>query len=122
MLLDQAEFRRYFGIHVTDNQTRWHGVLNSLNQNAYLLRDILHELEILREELLYVLSSIDVHDEEVFDFLKRLSHAILRLKDVEPEYDDIKYIGGFLYEIFAGWSFIEGYRKEDIVLSMIERI
>jgi hypothetical protein len=122
MLLDQGEFRRYFGIHVTDDQTRWHAVLNSLNQNAYLLRDILHELEVLREELLYVLSSIDVHDEEVFGFLKRLSHAIFRLRDVEPEYDDIKYIGGFLYEIFAGWSFIEGYRKEDIVLSMIERI
>ena len=121
-LLDQEEFRRHFSFYVADHQTRWDAVLNALNQKAFLLRDILHDLEILREEFLHVLSSIDVHDEEVFEFLKRLAHAIFRLRDVKPEYDDIKFIGGFLWEIFAGWSLIEGYKNEDIVLSMIERI
>ena len=122
MLLDQEEFRRYFHIEVSPGQTRWHAVMNALNGNQYLLRDIQHELETLREEILFALSNIDVHDEEVFAFLKRLSHAIHRLKDIQPEYDDIKQIGGFLWEMFAGWSVIEGYRKSDIVQSMINRI
>ena len=122
MLFDQEEFRRYFKVDVGNNQTRWHAVLNALNGNRYLLRDLQYELEILREELLYILSAIDVHDEEVFAFLKRLAHAIYRLKDVEPEYEDIKHIGGFLWEIFAGWGVVEGYRAKDIVQSMIARI
>ncbi|MGH8564965.1 MAG: hypothetical protein ACREXW_13130 [Gammaproteobacteria bacterium] len=79
-------------------------------------------LEVLREELLYVLNTIDVHDEEVFAFLKRLAQIIYRMRDIETEYDDIKQIGGFLWELFAGWSVIDGYRDKDIVQSMIERI
>ena len=122
MLLDREEFRRYFSIYERGDQNRWHMVANALSKNTYPLRDILNELEILREEILYVLNNIDVHDEEVFKFLKRFSHAIFKIKHVDPEYDDIKSLCGFLWEIFTGWSFIEGYRKEDIVQSNIEKI
>ena len=122
MLFNQEEFRRYFKVDIGNDQTRWDAVLNALNGNRYLLRDIQYELEILREELLYVLSAIDVDDEEVFAFVKRLAHAIYRLKDTEPEYDDIKHMGGFLWEVFTGWSVVEGYRPKDIVQSMIDRI
>ncbi|MGP0592693.1 hypothetical protein ACTRXD_09175 [Nitrospira sp. T9] len=122
MLLDQEEFRRYFSIYTSTDQTRWHNVANALDRGAYPLRDILNELEILREELLYVLNNIDVHDEKVFGFLKRLSHAIFRIKHLEPGYDDVKSLCHFLWEIFTGYSFSEGYRKEDIVQSMIEKV
>jgi len=122
MLLDQDEFRRYFKIEVSSGQTRWDAVMNSMNGNKYLLREIQQELAILRDEILYVLNSIDVHDDRVFTFLNRLSHAIYPLKDIEPEYDDIKHIAGFLWEMFSGWSFVEGYRKTDIVQAMIDRI
>ncbi len=122
MLLEQSEFRRYFKVDVGNGQNRWDVVLKSLNGSRYLLRDIQYEIEILREELLYVLNAIDVHDEEVFAFLKRLAQIIYRMRDIETEYDDIKQIGGFLWELFAGWSVIDGYRDKDIVQSMIERI
>ena len=122
MLLDPSEFRRYFKVEVGNGQNRWHVVLNALNGNRYLLRDIQYELEILREELLYVLNFIDIHDEEVFAFLKRLAQIIYRMRDIETGYDDIKQIGGLLWEIFAGWNVINGYRDKDIIQSMIDRV
>lgn len=122
-LLQQDEFRRYFNTHITHDQTRWHAVMNKLNDNnCGTLKEILNHLEILREEILYVLNHIDIHSDEVFTFLKQLSHVILCTKDVEPEYEDIKSFGGLLWEIFAGWNVIEGYRRDDIVQSMIEQI
>ena len=39
---------------------------------------------------------VDIHDEEVFSFLKRMSHIIYRMRDVKTEYDDIKTLGRFL--------------------------
>jgi len=123
MLFDQEEFRRYFKLNVTPDQTRWEAVTNVLtNGKSYPLNDILIELEILRDELGYVLTNIDVHDEEAFTFLKRLSHEIFRIKHLEPGYDDIISLCGFIWEMFTGWSFIEGYRNEDIIQAMINRI
>jgi hypothetical protein len=61
-------------------------------------------------------------DRDTFSFFKRLSQAVYKLKDSKPEYDDVKHLSGFLWEVFAGWSFIEGYRESDIVETMIEKI
>ena len=126
-LLQQEEFRRYFKIIINsdDNQTRWQVVLDKLHDSDLgTLQDILHRLEVLREEILYVLNHIDVHDEEVFVFFNRLSQNALYLKDVNrtPNSYQIDNTGGFLWEIFTGWSIEEGYRKYDIVQSMIDRI
>lgn len=122
MLLDQAEFRRYFKISVLPDQDRWHMVLNSMQSNSYILRELLHELEVLRGEIHFVLNNIDIHDEDAFDFLKRLGHSILRLRDIQPEYDDVEYIGDFLWSIFTGWSVIDGYREQDLFSQMMERV
>ena len=126
MLLNQQEFRRYFKVKVkvkvTDSQDRWDVVLNELNSNQYSLNEILLEIKYLREEIQYTLNNIDVHNDEVFDFLKRLSQYTLRLEGVKPEYDDIKELGGFLWEIFTGWSFVNGYKYNDYFDTMLKKI
>lgn len=50
-----SEFRKYFKEPVSESQDRWHVVLNALNDR--LLADILVELEILRDEVSYVLNN-----------------------------------------------------------------
>jgi hypothetical protein len=119
-LSKQNEFRKYFQEPVSDSQEKWHVVLNGLN--ARLLEDLLVEFEILLHEVTYVLNNVDVDDPDVLSFFKRLSQAVYKLKNTTLEYDDVKHLSGFLWELFAGWSFIDGYREDDIIGVMLEKI
>lgn len=119
-LSEQNEFRRYFTEAVSDSQERWHAVLNGLNDR--LLKDLLVEFEILLNEVTYVLNNVNIEDPNVFSFFKRLSQVVYKLKNTTLEYDDVKTLSGFLWELLAGWDVIDGYRKHDIVGLMIEEI
>lgn len=119
-LSDQNEFRKYFNEPISESQNKWHAVLNGLNE--YLLRELLVELEILLNEVTFVLSNVDIDDQNVYSFFKRLSQAVHRLKKSTLEYEEVKQLSRFLWEMFAGWSFIDGYREDDIVMVMIEKI
>ena len=44
------------------------------------------------------------------------------MRGVTPDYDDTKTLGRFLWEIFAGFSFVTGYRERDIIREMIDAI
>ena len=122
MLLEQDVFRRYFSNTNTQNQDRWSAVMSGIEDNGYYLREVLYELRMLNEEIRYVRNNIDIHDEEVFDFLNRLSQIISRMDATGPDYEDIKSFSRFLWELFSGWSFVEGYRKSDLIKDMIDRI
>jgi hypothetical protein len=37
-------------------------------------------------------------------------------------YDESKPLARFLWDVFAGWDSIEGYRREDVVKKMIDAI
>jgi hypothetical protein len=119
-LSEQSEFRKYFKEPVSDSQERWHAVLNGLNDR--LLTDLLVELEILLNEVTYVLNNVNIENPDVFSFFKRLSQAVYKLKTTTLEYDDVKTLSRFLWEVFAGWNFVDGYREDDIVGVMIEKI
>jgi hypothetical protein len=122
MLLDQEEFKRYFKNNNAKNENRWDAVANGIQGNAYYLNEILYELRLLNDEIKFVRGNIDIHDEDVFQFLNNLSQIIHKMDSTKPEYDDIKSFCRFLWEIFTGWSFIDGYRKVDLIKDMIERI
>lgn len=119
-LAEQSEFKKYFKEAVGESQERWSVVLNGLNEQ--LLKDLLVELEILMNEVSYVLNNLSIEDSEIFSFFKRLSQAVYKLKNTTMEDDDIKQLSRFLWELFAGWSFVNGYREDDIVGVMIEKI
>lgn len=119
-LTNQNEFRKYFKEPVSDSQNRWHVVLNNLN--GRLLQDLLVEFEILLNEVTYVLNNVNFEDPNVFSFFKRLSQTVYKMKNTTLDYDDVGHLSRFLWELFAGWSFIDGYREDDIVAVMIEDI
>jgi hypothetical protein len=119
-LSDQNSFKEYFKAQATDSQTRWDAVLNGLGENH--LRDLVVELEILMNEVEFVLSNVTVDDGNAFLFFKRLCQAVYKFKNSTLGYDDLKQLSRFLWELFAGFSFIDGYRKSDIVKDMIKRI
>lgn len=119
-LLDQAKFRAYFNEQVTTEETRWHRFLNNLDD--YNLNEIVKCLEIFRGEITFVLNNVDIPSDEPFEFLKRLSTAIYGTRDKTLGYDDVKSFGGFLWSVFAGFDFVTGYRKRDIIQQMIDAI
>ena len=79
-------------------------------------------MEIFREEIQFFLNNVDIPSEKPFEFLTRLSTAIYSMQDKTLDYDDTKSFGGFLWQIFAGFDLISGYRERDIIQEMIDAI
>jgi hypothetical protein len=119
-LVDQGRFRAYFKESVSPSQERWHAFLNNLNERN--LRELTTQLDIFRDEIIFVLGSTDIPEEEPFEFLKRLSAAIRSMRDTTLDYDEAKPFARFLWEVFAGWNPITGYREGDIITRMIKSI
>lgn len=117
-LRDHRKFREFFE---ADNRENWYAALNGLEQVR--VDELLLELEFLAEEISYVLNNVSIQDPNVHAFFKRLSEHIVRLRRSETySYDQVKYLGGFLWEIHARWSMIEGQRENDIIHDMIEAL
>lgn len=122
-LLNVVKFREYFKKEYSAGQSKWEKVLTELESDKFALQSLLVQLEIIREESNFLLNSIELHDAWVFNFLKRLSKAVYSLKrEYESNAYDISYLGHFFWDLFAGWSFVEGYEQEDIFDLLMERI
>jgi hypothetical protein len=119
-LMDQDRFREYFNEKVRCGGDRWDDFQNNLNETH--LQHLLTYMEIFREELVFVLNNVDIPETEPFEFLKRLSAIIYSMKRVKLGYDETKPLASFLWDVFAGWDLITGYRKEDIIKNMIAAI
>lgn len=120
-LLDQGEFRRYFKSKTESGEVRWDTLANGLADNRYSLKEILYELRLLNEEIRFVRSTIELYDEKVSDLLTDISHIITKMEATEPEYDDVKSFCGFLWSLFTGWSWAEGYTGADPIKNIIGR-
>lgn len=120
-LLNLSEFRRYFKINNKHGENRWDAIANALQSNEFYLKEIIYHLRMLNEEIRYTRNVVNLNDPEVFDFLNRLSQSIVRMESTEREYDDIKSFCGFLWSIFTGWSWVEGYRESDLIKDMLGR-
>jgi hypothetical protein len=117
-LLDQNKFRSYFKESVSDSQDRWDAFANNLDE--YHLKELIRKLELFREEIVFVLNNMDIPDEDVFEFLKRVSSILAEMRASTLDYDSVKSFSRFLWEVFAGFSWATGYRKSDIVEDMIK--
>lgn len=115
-LKDIKKFRVYFQ---ENNNQKWYAFLNRL-ENDELLKDELYvEIDILMQQINNALNNIHINDGRSLRILTRLSQRAYRLKYSNTSTDEIKYIGGFLWEIMAGWSTINGYYDIDIIENSI---
>ena len=88
----------------------------------YGVPELILECELLAREIEYTLVKLDIEDEEVASFLNHLSRSLLRLRNSEPSYDDVKRLLNFLYPIHSHWSWLDGYVGRDPVGEMIARL
>lgn len=120
ILMDQDKFKTYFSERVTNDRNRWNNFENNLDD--YNLQQLLTCMELFREELVFVLNNTDIPKDKPFEFLKRLSAIIFSMKNVKIGYDETKPLDRFLWDVFAGFDLITGYRNEDIIKNMISAI
>ena len=119
-LLEPAAFRDYFTARYSESQTRWHAVHNGLYD--YGVPELVLECELFAREIEYTLIKLNIEDEGVASFLKRLMRSLLRLRNSEPNYDNVKRLLNFLYPIHSHWSWLDGYVGRDPVGEMIARL
>ena len=119
-LIDHKKFRAYFEQKVSTSQDRWDAFHNNLDGDQ--LQSLLRYMEIFRDEIQFVLGSIDIPNDKPFVFLKRFSNAIALRKGTTLDYDSRKSFGNFLWEIFAGFSPVKGPLERDIVTVMISEM
>ena len=90
-LCDYKEFRIFFE---GDNRQKWYDAMNGLQNNSDLLNEILIEMELLSEEISYVLNNVEIADEQIMNVFKQLSINIYKLKTTNIYSDDqVKYVG-----------------------------
>jgi hypothetical protein len=119
-LCDHRKFKEFFD---ENKKERWYAALNGLQGDKERIDDLLLELELFAGEVAYVLNNVSIQDAEVHSFFKRLNEHIYRLKNASVySYDHVKYLGGFLWEIHARWSIIDGQRNEDVIQDMIDTL
>lgn len=119
-LMEPQAFKDYFKEKITADQERWHVFLNNLDKD--LLADILNEFEAFKEATSYLLSNVQVDDDEVFSFLHRINTISITLKGVSVEDDSMKRLSQLLWDILAGFSWVDGYRDYDYFDSMFHKI
>lgn len=100
----------------------FYAFMNQMSDNTQEFREIVQNLEILSKQIEFVLHNYTIEDESLFDFFKRLEMMLLSLRRSTPGYDESKRLCQFLYEIFAGFNVIDGYRDFDVIEKMIADI
>ena len=119
-LCDHRKFREFFD---ENSKEHWYAALNGLQGNKDRIDDLLLELELFASEVSYVLNNVNIQDAKVHSFFKRLSENIYRLKNSSVySYDQVKYLGNFLWGVHARWSIIDGQREDDVIQEMIEAL
>jgi hypothetical protein len=117
-LKDREQFRRFFKEPFSPGQCRWDAVANGLN--AEYTKSLIVEFEIFIAEVRFTLTVVDVENQEVVAYMKNLANILYRARNCSPEYDSVNSLLNLMWSVFAGWSFIEGYVKKDVIADMIE--
>lgn len=118
-LREMNNFRNYFREH-----ERWYAVMNGLKSDSTMREDVFVEIDLLIQQVTYALNNVYIKDHEALRFLTRFTQHTYRLRNAnEYAQDPVKYLGGFLWAVMAGWcDKTEGYRSEDIIEKSIQRL
>jgi hypothetical protein len=118
-LSELSAFRAYY---LGDNIQNLEGSLSYLQDNPECLSDIVVMIQIFSHEIEYVLHKINIEDEDVHDFFKRLSRHIYRLQHLSVyRHEHDKYVSDFVIEILAARN-IYGYNAIDPIKKIISQI
>lgn len=120
-LMNAEAFKATFA-HGREANEGFYAFKNQMSEETNEFREIILNMQILYKQIEYVLHNYTIEDQNVFDFFKRLEAFLLMIQSLKPGYDESESLCNFIWEIFAGFNFIEGYRGYDIIEKMIQDI
>ena len=120
-LMSAPDFKDYFKTASgVPGQDRTHFIMNNIEEHH--LKQLKLESEALYSELQYATTRLDIQDDELHAFARRISRSFLRTKNWDLSYDGVEEVLGFYWQLFAGWSFISGYLCGDPLEDRIRRL
>jgi len=92
---------------------------NQMSDETPEFQQIVQCLTMLSKQVEFVLHNYSIEDQDDFDFFKRLELLLMRLQANGAGYDESKPLCRFIWEVYAGWSWIDGYIGHDPIEKMI---
>jgi hypothetical protein len=120
-LMDVENFKASFA-HGREADEGFYAFENQMSDETSEFREIVLNLQMLSKQIEFVLHNYAMDDQKAFDSFKRLELLLMKLQSMGPGYDESKPLCRFIWEMFAGFSWIEGYRGYDPIGKMIEDI
>ena len=84
--------------------------------------EIVFNLKVVSRAAERLIDNNVVDDSRLYDFFVRLGTMIARIERNGAGYDESKLLCGFIWEIFAGWNFVEGSLGYDPIERAIARL
>lgn len=81
---------------------------NEMSSRTPEYDEIVFNLKIIARAAERVVDNSVIHDRRTYEFFVRLSTLIERIERNGPGYDESKLLCSFIWEVFAGWNFVDG--------------
>lgn len=95
---------------------------NQMSEKTWEYDEIVFNLKVLARAVERLIDGGAVGDQASYDFFVRLRTSIARIERNGPGYDESKLLCGFLWEVFAGWNFIDGDLGYDPIQRTIDKL
>lgn len=120
-MLTRKGFRELFegGINADEG---FYAFENQMTTNTPEYEEIIFHLKILLRSIKMVLDNYRIDNNKTYDFFRNLEIHLYKIEHNGCGYDESKLLCTFIWEIFAGWDFIEGYINFDKVEKLIKEI
>lgn len=120
-LMSAPAFKDYFEAPSgVPGQDRTHYIMNNIEEHH--LKRLKIESEVLHAELQYATTRLDIQDNELHAFARRMAESLIRAREWDLSYDGVEEVLGFYWQLFAGWSFVSGYLGSDPLEDRIRRL
>jgi hypothetical protein len=95
---------------------------NQMMERTTEFEELVLNLRILSNHFNYILTNYQIKGQETFNYFKGLEIFLIKLQFSKPGYDESKPLCRFIWEVFAGWSFVSGARDYDIIEKAITEL
>lgn len=120
-LMTPQEFKRTFE-NGTQGDEGFYAFENQMTDDTHEFRQIVLSLTMLSTQVEFVLNNYSLEDQESFDLFKRLELILMALRVNGPGYEESKPLCRFIWEIYAGWNWLEGDIGHDRIQKAITDI
>ena len=100
----------------------YYAFLNYISEDVPEFREIVLNLQILKDQIEFILQNYPIADQEVFDFFKGLESYLTRFETTGRNDEDQKVLSRLILVIFTGYSIVAPNRDYDIIEKMIKDI